>query len=1316
MKKLRWILWVLVCVLILVFACSAAGEAAKRSLTLMVYMCGSNLESSFGAATNDIREMMDAVPDSGEVTVLVMTGGSDLQTETGFFGENAVQIHEISAGKSRRVWKSEEPMNMGDPETVTQLIRYGTENYPAERTALILWDHGGGPLGGVCWDEMFSMDNLTLQELVQALNDAGLWHQRLSWIGFDACLMCSAEVASALEPYAEYMIASQETEPSTGWDYAFLREIGNDQNGAESGRRIIDAYFRSLEDSRDILTLSCVDLSRVDAVTNAMNNLFFDVGNAMNPEAFRRLSGLRMETVSFGKGMKDIGTDGYDLVDLSDLISRYGENAEKVKIALENAVVYSRSNESGVCGLSVYHPYVNKTKYLQSWKENYQELDFCPGYRWYVTRFGAILTEESFVNWSGLETRDLGFDEEGVHRFSLQLTPEQQADCVSAQLMILQDPQNRQPGYAEELALIAVEDAQMDESGVITAGYGNRILYVVDEENQDLVGPVSFYPEDGEEKCFRVLTMYSDLSGRKGGKPDTYVQHVCGDNGLSGDQELLRTYVYDKASEVYTNRIPFSEEPFTIANFFIRMRTVPDHRGALPGFTDWDFYNGYSAKGVWLPKQWHFRMRDDLEPSHLYAMFQITDSRQNTYSSIPIPIENRKVSTCTVSPAVTETNACTVEWSASISPDDQVPGVYLHFIVNSKEEKDLSVRMDQIVLNGNLSVRDTVGWANIKSGEAGSGTLYITSSTLTGLTELNSVEGLLTVRDAADASAVPEELPFRLDLTGCDVSGIVDLQPVVLGSGDQDGIHWELLSLQESDGGRITGLLYAYNNTDETVTASEILILNGVCCPDFFRAILQPHTGCYVSLAFENREKLYTSLLRVPDQEGFCLTSLDSLLQSFGVREVTEVAFCPLDAELDGDTNVSFTLKQPITLSAPSAEAPKLQPLLSGNVSAALQSVFVADNGIALAIRFQNDTDENINLHVQDLVLSGMPLDFEEETFRLPAHSKRLSFMVLSLRDDLLSEAELKDLSLIFRNDNVSSSEARIIFPEGAALGMKDENTLTADLFRVDAAEWIESPMLLSETIPIPEESVEAIRLTVPLSPDELSRVESVGASISFLGKETAAYEDGPEQEFYTSRSIAGMEVVKDAEGHWIASCSGLALKVNGYLLRLDEWPQENGKIRLSSNSLYFFKSQEDFQYSKEKYDFLLDGRFLCYLNLDLTLDTSGNKIRVLENNTCLKNIASSETDRTNYPVTDAELAVLERRVFHGADRPKNAWTIDYNEWITLPTDNSIQLELVPIVGLEEDLCVLYAVRFADGTRGDRLVDWKTGEILDQME
>ena len=46
-----------------------------------------------------------------------------------------------------------------------------------------------------------------------------------------------------MAPYAEYMIASEETEPTSGWNYRFLSGLEKDESGAETGQRIIDAYF-----------------------------------------------------------------------------------------------------------------------------------------------------------------------------------------------------------------------------------------------------------------------------------------------------------------------------------------------------------------------------------------------------------------------------------------------------------------------------------------------------------------------------------------------------------------------------------------------------------------------------------------------------------------------------------------------------------------------------------------------------------------------------------------------------------------------------------------------------------------------------------------------------------------------------------------------------------------------------------------------------------------------------------------------------------------------------------------------------------------
>src|SRR4029079_6677509 len=110
----------------------------------------------------------------------------------------------------------------GNPASLSQFISWGITNYPADRTALFLWDHGGG------WDG-FGLDETTRNHITapalrtairQGLSDAQLG--RLSLVAFDACLMATFEIAAMLRPYAEYLMASEETIPGHGLDYAKL--------------------------------------------------------------------------------------------------------------------------------------------------------------------------------------------------------------------------------------------------------------------------------------------------------------------------------------------------------------------------------------------------------------------------------------------------------------------------------------------------------------------------------------------------------------------------------------------------------------------------------------------------------------------------------------------------------------------------------------------------------------------------------------------------------------------------------------------------------------------------------------------------------------------------------------------------------------------------------------------------------------------------------------------------------------------------------------------------------------------------------------
>ena len=66
----------------------------------------------------------------------------------------------------------------------------------------------------------------------------------LDLVGFDACLMASLEVASAVYPYATYMIASEEFEPGVGWDWTALEYLAVEPapTAIGLGEEIIESY------------------------------------------------------------------------------------------------------------------------------------------------------------------------------------------------------------------------------------------------------------------------------------------------------------------------------------------------------------------------------------------------------------------------------------------------------------------------------------------------------------------------------------------------------------------------------------------------------------------------------------------------------------------------------------------------------------------------------------------------------------------------------------------------------------------------------------------------------------------------------------------------------------------------------------------------------------------------------------------------------------------------------------------------------------------------------------------------------------------
>ncbi|MBR3927763.1 MAG: leucine-rich repeat protein [Clostridia bacterium] len=611
----------------LIMLCAQAEEI--KNTTVMVYMCGSNLESINGSAGTDIYEMLEAEYNKDEIQVVLMTGGSEKWIDIAVDPETT-GVYEITSRSSlRRRW-NEDLLNMGASETLSFFLDYAYEKYPAERYALILWNHGGGPLSGICWDEI-SSDHLTLDEVTKALSESPFQNQMLEWIGFDACLMASAEVAWQMAPYARYMIASEELEPVYGWDYSFLKGLEADEDGAATGKRIIEGYMASRQDD-DKLTLSLIDLSKIDDLRASLSQYYDFLEKSLTAGTFSQHSRVRSTSEAFGsiltRAVSDKVSGDYDLVDLGHMLKQNTTDnwmKKEALDALEKCVVLSASTEEEHHGLSVYFPLYNKKNYALKWKNDYSKLNFSDGYTGYVEKFGQILLEKPLADWSEMEiqTELLGeTDADGV-RLTLQLTPEQQANFASARVLALGMEEFNtyyRTYYSEDIAL--------SEDGTLSAQYHWETLHAANDADGHIMTPsLDFYvTEDGTYALYAVAR--KDLE--EGGDGDmpillTY-KRAPGENTLTPDT----VYVWDEQTQNYTNRLSINLDDYAYLYF---VRTYRTNSSGYEGFDSWPVNDRIQAGyPVSTKESFHLAfISDSYDDPQVF--FEITDTQNNTYLS-----------------------------------------------------------------------------------------------------------------------------------------------------------------------------------------------------------------------------------------------------------------------------------------------------------------------------------------------------------------------------------------------------------------------------------------------------------------------------------------------------------------------------------------------------------------------------------------------------------------------------------------------------------------------------------------------------------
>ncbi|PIE80954.1 MAG: hypothetical protein CSA11_05710 [Chloroflexi bacterium] len=342
--------------------------------TILVYMDGdNNLELS---ALQDLNEM-EAAGSSEQVNVVAQIDRA--RGETAADGDwTGARRYRIVGDAAEQVLASElladmGELNMGDPQVLADFVAWGMQAFPANRTALVLWDHGAG-WQGISFDNdtPLGADHLDLADLNGGLSAglAKLGQSRLDVVAFDACLMGQLDVFEAVQPYARYAVASEELTPGRGWNYrSWLGQLyANPQlAGSELARLLVDDFagtYTQIEPD-DFVTMAAVDLQQLPALTYAWESLSqilladpvftaSAVGDARSgAEAFARVYAQAFEHY----GVVDLGHFASILAQRSPS-AQVTAAALQVDEALQTAVLANRHGAGfkNSDGIAIYFP------------------------------------------------------------------------------------------------------------------------------------------------------------------------------------------------------------------------------------------------------------------------------------------------------------------------------------------------------------------------------------------------------------------------------------------------------------------------------------------------------------------------------------------------------------------------------------------------------------------------------------------------------------------------------------------------------------------------------------------------------------------------------------------------------------------------------------------------------------------------------------------------------------------------------------------------------------------------------------------------
>lgn len=531
-------------------------QAGQGYSTLLLYLDGSDLESAYGAARDDLEEIRRAVgqadPEGTAIRIVVEAGGARQwqysQMEDCSYGRFSM----TGAGVSEVV--ELETRDMGRADTLADFINYGIQSYPAEHYGLIFWNHGAGQIEGFGRDENFGYSALSLMEIKEGL-ELSAYQEPFDFIGMDACLMGSLEMVSVLQGKTEYFIASEELEPQDGYDYHWVESLTVQEEGVPYGKQAGLAMLKSFEEfyqgKKFLTTLALVDMGNYGKFHNAFDKLLslLPIQQAGSETMYQELGRLRGQIQGFGQPGAESMPEQVDAMDLARHFIEAGSqganqgNGLAGKVSVEELQDMYRGLEEAYrqmvvkkvwsgytqepSGMSLYLPSGDNSQ-IRLDERTYQTILFCGKYKAFVEDYTKYLAAGQPIPWQE--------PVQGGGELKIPIPPSQQAEIANAYgtVSVSQD--------GCTYLLSADGDVALGQPGYLKArmedtfwGLKGEILCLIEN-----------YTENGETEYAAPILYQKEGSGWEKCKMRIRFSESCPDG------EIVQIEPYETSKQVYT--------------------------------------------------------------------------------------------------------------------------------------------------------------------------------------------------------------------------------------------------------------------------------------------------------------------------------------------------------------------------------------------------------------------------------------------------------------------------------------------------------------------------------------------------------------------------------------------------------------------------------------------------------------------------------------------------------------------------------------------------------------------------------------------